>query len=379
MGIAGAMAVPRAAEQWVVPLVVACLVALLGFGFAIRGWGLIVVALIGLTLSYRASVQEERLYRESPWMRQAVRRVARAEDEPSALKGDLSRRIGLGVEYEPKTVALNRAILLGERQRLSPGLKQVFVDSGAIHIFAISGLHVMVIAKIFMALLSFVFVSLRWQGLVALPFLWGYVVLIGSPPSAVRAALMASFYFGASVFWRRPNGIIAWALAFLSIHLVLPHQLTNVGSLFSFVVMLALVLTGRVVRLPRGFAGQLVILTMVSWMAGVPIAAAAFGRVTPGGLLANLMLVTTVIYSVVSGGIGLLASYVCEPLAVHFNNLALLVTDAMVGIASAVSRLPYASVAIPRWGGWECLGWYLAMGLALYLIHHIQSRRACSL
>ena len=198
--------------------------------------------------------------------------------------------------------------------------------------------------------------------------------VIGSPPSAIRAVIMASFYYLAPLFWRRPNLLRAWALTFLSIHLFSPLMIANVGNALSFSVMLALAIvlewgsrTG--VRVPS------VVIAVIAWAAGVPIAAAAFGRLTPGGLVANLILVPTAVYTVVSGIVGLAASYLWEPLAVHLNSLSLLVTKVMVGIAAAVARLPYAAVEIPRWGAWECGGWYLALGLGFCLIRRIQARR----
>lgn len=375
-GIGCSLLLPRAAELWPVAVTLAALVALLGYGFAVRGWWLLTVVLAGLALAYQSTAQNERLYRESPWLRAARRQGASTASGVPELRQELSRRVAAGGGHAPQLTALNQAILLGERKRLPAQFRQVFVDSGAIHVFAISGLHVMVVAKILMCLAAFVFVPYRWQGVVVLPVLWGYVYLIGSPPSAVRAALMATFYFSAPVVWRRPNGPIAWSLAFLAIHVSDPGQLTNVGSLFSFVVMLSLVVASRVVRLPRRIWAKMLVLTLAAWAAGVPIAAATFGRLTPGGVLANLVLVVTAAYSVTAGILGLLLSFVWLPLAEHLNNLAILTTQAMVVVASAVARLPFASVEIPPWGFFECGGWYVALGLLAYLVRHVQDRHA---
>lgn len=373
-GIALALAFPRAAELWPEVVGIVVLIAALGYGFSVRGWWFAMLVFVGLAIGYESLVETERSYRLTPWMRNVERRSAE-KIEPSALRSAFSRRVALGLDHAPEVVSLNRAILLGERKRLSPELKRIFVDSGAIHIFAISGLHVMVMAKILMSLVALLFVPLRYQGLIALPFLWGYVALIGAPPSAVRAGLMASFYFAAPVAWRRPNGVVSWAISFLIVHVVSPEQLKEVGSLFSFVVMLAIVIANRYVRLKPDSFGQLAFLTCVAWAAGVPIAAATFGRLTPGGLLANLLLVSTAAYTVVASALGVLASFIWDPLAAHFNNLAALVTDAMVVVARAVASLPFANLEIPPWGVADCLGWYTAFGLFLYLIHHIQERR----
>lgn len=372
-GIALALAFPRAAELWPEIVGVVVLIAALGYGFSVRGWWFAMLVFVGLAIGYESIVEVERSYRLTPWMRNVKRRAVE-KTESTALRRDFSERVAIGLEHAPELASLNRAILLGERSRLSPELKRIFVDSGAIHIFAISGLHVMVMAKILMSLVALLFVPLRMQGLIALPILWGYVALIGAPPSAVRAGLMASFYFAAPVAWRRPNGVVSWAISFLVVHVVAPEQLKEIGSLFSFVVMLALVLANRFVRLRPGSFGQLAFLTFVAWAAGVPIAAATFGRLTPGGLLANLLLVSTAAYTVVASALGVLASLIWNPLAVHFNNLAAVVTGWMVLVARSVASLPCANLEIPPWGVFDCLGWYAALGLFVFLIHHVQER-----
>lgn len=373
-GIALALAFPRAAELWPEMVGMVVLTAALGYGFSVRGWWFVMLVFAGLAIGYASIVETERSYRLTPWMRNVERRAAE-RTESTAVRRDFSERLAIGLEHAPELASLNRAILLGERKRLPPELRRIFVDSGAIHIFAISGLHVMVMAKILMFAVALVFVPLRWQGLVALPFLWGYVALIGAPPSAIRAGLMASFYFAAPMAWRRPNGVVAWAISFLIVHLASPEQLKEIGSLFSFVVMLALVIANRYVKLRPDSFGQLAFLTFVAWAAGVPIAAATFGRLTPGGLLASLLLVSTAAYTVVASALGVWASFIWEPLAAHFNNLAALVTESMVVVAQAVAKLPFANLEIPSWGVAECLGWYTAFGLLIYLIHRVQERR----
>lgn len=374
-GIGIALMNPRLSELWPIALGCGVLVVMLGFGFAVRVWPWLLMGLLGLALTWQSVVGAERHYRESPWMRSSMRRASSVRAEISPVKSDLLRRVGIGVDASPEMVLLNQAILLGERRRLPPQLKRVFVDSGAIHVFAISGLHVMVVAKILMVFVAFCFVSYRWQGIVSLPFLWGYIVLIGSPPSAVRAGLMASFYFCAPVVWRRPNGLIAWSLAFLTIHLIAPQQLGEVRSIFSFVVMLVLILADRAARQVKCTMAKFLFLNFCAWAAGVPIAAAAFGRLSVAGLVSNLVLVATAVHTVVWGFLGLLTSYFCVPLALHLNSLSILVTKAMVGVATATASMPYATVNVSHWSVWECGGWYLALGLTFFLLYRITARR----
>lgn len=368
-----ASAFPGLVELWPILLVFASLCGLIGYGYHVRGWTFVFVALIGAAVYYHGTVEIEQGFRESPWLRNA-RRHEKVERNDSPIRREISRRIGIGLEHSPSTADLHRAILLGDRKALTAEKRRAFVDSGTIHVFAISGLHVMVIAKVIMFLVAFCMVPLRWQGVVAMPFIWAYVALIGCPPSAVRAALMASVYFAAPVFWRRPDGLIAWSVTFIAVHLVNPVQIGNVGSIFSFAVMLALILANRLVREIKTSFYKGLLLTTAAWVAGVPIAAAVFGRITPGGLFANLILMVAAGYTVMMGFLGVLASFFLTPLARLFNNLAALSTTLMDFLAESISRIPGANIVVPPWSFMTSVLWYVAMGLVYYLVYLVRER-----
>lgn len=368
---------PCWAEAWPAVAALAALVVLFGHGLAVRGWPVAAAFLLGAALFLSASVESERCFREKPWMRGRHQRrqqgAVRSGAVADELKADLSRRIGLGLEHDREVFALNRAILLGERSRLPRRMKEVFVASGTMHVFAISGLHVVAVAGVMVALLWLLFVPQRFTGALAIPFLWGYVYMIGCPPSAIRAVLMASICFFAPVFWRRPDLLRAWALTFLGVHLFRPLLITDVGNVLSFTVMLAIALVtegGR--RLGRRVPFAL--MTVVAWASGVPIGAHVFGRVSPGGILANLFLMAAAECTVVAGALGVFVSFVSETVAAHFNNLSALCTRAMVGISEGVSRLPFSNFEVPRWTLLQCAEWYAVLALAAVLVFLRRSR-----
>lgn len=367
---------PTWAEAWPVAAMLTLLVALFGYGLCIRGWPLVAVLLAGMTLFLSASVEQERLYREKPWMRGRAsyeRPSSSSGGFMSDLKVGLSRRVGLGLDGDRDAASLNRAILLGERFRLSRRMRNVFVASGTMHVFAISGLHVMAVAEVLAFLLALTFFPRRMAGLVAIPILWGYVHLIGCAPSAVRAALMASFCLMAPVFWRRPNLLRSWALTFLLVHVCRPLLITDVGNVLSFAVMLAIALALEFGRLIGSRVSGLWI-TVVAWAVGVPIAAHVFGQVAPGGMLANLVLITAAEYTVISGTVGVIVSFVSETAAAHCNNLSALCTKGMVGVSEVVSRLPGSSFEVPRWTLLQCAEWYALIGLVVFLVFLRRSR-----
>lgn len=365
---------PWMAEAWPVAAAFAAIAAIAGYGLACRGWHLLFLFAFGAAIFLFASVEAEQGYRLQPWMRRAsvqgrssALSAARSARSSSAapIRRELSRRVAIGLGRERDIVALNRAILLGERRRLPPDMRRTFVESGTMHVFAISGLHVMAVAGLLYWLLRMAFVPLRVAGAAAVPILWAYVWIVGLPPSAVRAATMATFYYAAPLFWRRPDGMKAWAVTFFIVYLGDPTKICDVGCALSFTVMLAILLALECGKALGGAWAQSLCVTVAAWAAGVPIAAHVFGRVTPGGLLANLALLPSAAVTVVAGALGLMASFVSETVAAHFNNLAALFTKAMVGVAAVVARLPGANLETGSWPTWACLVWYAAL-MAVY-------------
>ncbi len=286
----------------------------------------------------------------------------------SRWRGNLSRRVGIGLEHDPQAAALNRAILLGERAALDASVRDEFASAGTIHVFAISGLHVMFIAGLLRLALLLIGVPLRGAGAIAIPLIGLYVWLVGCPPSAIRAALMSALYFSAPIFWRRPNGVVSWSLTFLLVHVLSPMCLFDVGCRLSFTVMLSLVVWLRwkpdfKIKWCDGFA-----LAIVAWAAGVPMTARIFGRFTLGGLLANPLVIPAAGVGVPVGVLGCFASFVSEELAAHINNFAALCTRMMATASSFVANLPGASVEIVPWSYGMCAAWYVACILSVWLV-----------
>jgi len=320
---------------------------------------------------------------------------------------DLSRRVGIGLDSDPLVADLHRAMILGRRASLPKDVRSMFVDAGTVHVFAISGLHVMIIARVLLFLACCCCLDVRRQGLVVIPLLILYTLVTGARPSAVRATAMAAICLAAPAFGRKGDTIAAWSLTALVVYVLSPERLFDVGCTLSFTVMLGIALwlniaakapsgplrieergklardTGHPVRARvlfflgatwRRFRGGLAV-SLAAWAAGVPIAAHVFGRFTPGGLLANIVVLPLAGISVAMGMAGLALSYVCTPIAAVVNNIAALSTKAMVWCSSCVAAIPSASVEIEPWPISWCIAWYALCIAALLLYGRIMSRR----
>ena len=136
------------------------------------------------------------------------------------------------------------SIILGDKSFLSPEEKLILTSAGLAHALALSGLHIAIIYAIILSLL-FPLSLLGYnksRKIIAIILVWGFVLLTGCSPSAVRAALMATFIVGAYLFERKNsafNGLLAATLIILIFN---PLALWNPGLLLSFFSVAAIIL-----------------------------------------------------------------------------------------------------------------------------------------
>lgn len=304
----------------------------------------------------------------------------------NALGVELARRAGEGLAWTPELAELNRAILLGHRSSLSRDRKRIFADAGTIHVFAISGLHVMVMAWLICSGLKMIGISANACGLISLPLVWGYVVLTGARPSAVRAAMMATLMLIAPAFGRRADPLAAWSVTALGVYSLFPERLFDIGCALSFVVMFGIVFwchwsahfrpwfsEGSWLRDIAGNFG----VSFAAWVAGVPLAAMLFGRFTPGGLLANLVVIICAKWMVRFGTSALLISFICLPLGAVLNNVTAFWTWCMAYVSELVAMLPFSNFEIMPWSIWGCCIWYL-FWFAVLMVLSVMLPRRCA-
>ena len=97
-------------------------------------------------------------------------------------------------EFSDDHTGILKALLLGEKGDLSTEIKDQFANAGAMHLLAVSGLHIGIIAF----LLLFLFeqfprvLSSLTAHILVLIILWIYAILTGLSPSVTRAVLMFS-------------------------------------------------------------------------------------------------------------------------------------------------------------------------------------------
>ncbi|MFA4944669.1 MAG: ComEC/Rec2 family competence protein [Lentisphaeria bacterium] len=151
----------------------------------------------------------------------------------------------------PETAAFPAAILFGGDGRLDPDARATYVNSGTIHIFSVSGLHVAILASLLLPALRLLALPFRWRHALLPPLLLLYVLTTGAEPAACRAWVMISVWAGARA-WLQPslplNTLAVAALLLLAWN---PLNLFRTGFQFSFILVFFLILGWPLIRRVR--------------------------------------------------------------------------------------------------------------------------------
>lgn len=148
-----------------------------------------------------------------------------------------------GIEGE--NFAVLSALTLGDRSELEPHTKRAFSVSGAMHILAVSGLHVGIVYAVFYYLFFFLGKARGMallKSLVIVLLLWVYAFITGLSPSVLRATLMFSLVAMANCFSRKSSIYNTVSISAFFLLLVQPHLLFNVGFQLSYSAVLSIVL-----------------------------------------------------------------------------------------------------------------------------------------
>ncbi len=152
--------------------------------------------------------------------------------------------LGAGLEARPEHAAELRAMMLGQKHELSGETRELFMHSGTMHLFAINGLHIGVVAVALHLLLGLLRCPRPLASLLVLGALWLDVDTTGASPSAVRAFLMLATLEMAWVVRRPANPLAALGVA-LAINLVIdPLDFFSASFEMSYAVVAAVLQLG---------------------------------------------------------------------------------------------------------------------------------------
>lgn len=276
--------------------------------------------------------------------------------------------------------SLARALILGDKKELGEELKEAYADSGAMHVLAVSGLHVGVVYLLLISLLKKILpisfpARIVRSSLVVLG-LWFFVYLVGAPASAWRATLMFSLFELGILFSRSYYPVNTLAFAAFLMLLIDTNSLYDVGFQLSFLAVLGIVTSQRAIQdlwkisNPIGFKiWQLVSLSIAAQLFTFPLTIFYFHQF-PGYFWLSGILAVPLAFLVLMVGLILLVLAWVYGLNIFLGYLLMECTSALNGWILLLQSLPGLVIE----GLWInefqlCILLLISISLLLFITH----------
>lgn len=204
--------------------------------------------------------------------------------------------------------AILQALLVGLRGEISDETEQAFIDSGAIHVLAVSGLHVGYISLAIWVITGFLRLPLKPRVIATVIVLAMYVLVVDVKPSVLRAVIMASLVLISKGWERQINVYNSLAAAAFIQTLIDPLQLFDMGFQLSFMAVFSIVYIYRRFDqlLPETFKKrvyayawlryifQMFLVSLAALLGTLPITVFYFQRIPIISMISNLVIIPLV-------------------------------------------------------------------------------------
>jgi ComEC/Rec2-related protein len=282
-----------------------------------------------------------------------------------------------GLEDAPDVQNFLSGIVLGLRHQTPEDIEEPFQQTGTLHLFAVAGLHVGIVATLLWMLTTVARLSRKAAAATIIPLLFFYAAVTGLHVSSLRAATMASILIGGFFFERKAFLFNSLAAAAFFILCWNTDELFSAGFQLSFAVVGAIVLLAdplfaflrrwtapdpfmppALLRGPRRWmhsgyewvcGGASV--SLAAWAGSLPFILWYFHLVTPISLFANLVVVPIAFFVLAIALLSLLATPLLPWLAVIFNNANWALATLVIGIVHLFAQIPGGHFYIehPHW------------------------------
>ena len=140
--------------------------------------------------------------------------------------------------------SLAKALILGDKKYIESDVKNDFSRSGAMHLLAVSGLHVGIIYMILLFVMkSFSkYVSRKNAVILVVVLLWFYALLSGFTPSVIRATFLFTVLSFSTIFSKNNNALNSLFFSAFVLLLIQPSYLFDIGFQLSYLAMIGIIL-----------------------------------------------------------------------------------------------------------------------------------------
>ena len=285
-----------------------------------------------------------------------------------------------------RQAGLAEAVLLGSRESIQGSRTEAFLETGTIHLLAISGLHVGILVSGLVFVFRFGWLSRRKAALLTASLVVFYALLTDARPPVLRASVLVVVFCIALTLGRKLRGYNTLAAAALLVLAWNPTELFRVGTQLSFLAVATLIAfypywarwqqqdaLARLIATTRPrpvqalrFVGtwffRLTLVGAVIWVVALPLVSHHFHRVSPAGILATPVLYLPLAVALVSGLGVMLFGWLLPPAASACAAVCDFCLALLEGIVAMVHRLPGSFFYVPGPDAWWLVGFYGLLG-----------------
>lgn len=242
-------------------------------------------------------------------------------------------------------------LLFGTKAALSPDFYNALVQSGTIHIIALSGMNISILGRIITSSLTWVIGKRRASFITICAIIW-FVWFVGPSATIVRAAIMGGISILALVFGRQYWGLLSWILAVAIMLLFNFSWFFDVSFQLSTMATLGIILFGnsekKIGENPSSRIKSLVAedlrLTFAAMVFTIPIVLFHFRRISLVAPIANLLISWSIPWLTGLGWITVLVGWVWFPISYTIAWIDWLFLEYLVRIVHLMGSLPFAGV-----------------------------------
>lgn len=242
--------------------------------------------------------------------------------------------------FQPNELAVINALLLGERKEISRELLTDYSNAGAIHILAVSGLHVGIIMMLLLKLFSFLTYFKNGktaQTILIVLILWVFAFIAGLSASVVRAVTMFSFLAIGQQFGSKKIILFSLFSSMFFLLIYKPLFLFDVGFQLSYLAVLGIItIQQKVYHFVQfkskiiDFFWQLITVSLAAQIGVLPLSLYYFHQFPGLFFLSNMVIIPFLGFILMTGILViLLASFQIAPI---------FLTDFYGGVISVMNR-----------------------------------------
>ncbi len=287
----------------------------------------------------------------------------------------IASQLTLDLSVESPQAAIICGMVLGDAGAAGTAVEKTFRDSGTLHLFAVSGLHVGLIALVGWALLKWLPFHRSTNLILLILMVFGYAFVTGWRPSAARAAWMIALMLSAGLIGRRANLLNSLGVAATVLLATDTHQLFRPGFQLSFGVLTTIILAVPWIMqkatpwveldsfLPRQLASpsqvgalwarrsvtSLTAVSLAAWAGSFPLMLWHFQSVAPIGAVANCFLVPLAFCALLTSCLSLSAALLhIGGVQIMLNNANWFFATIILQLTSGFSDAPGARWTVPN-------------------------------